>query len=92
MINKKPKDNHLKFRITDELKSTVEKNAKELNMNTSEYIRYCISMDYPSMIKRMPDSIATSNLLNQIYHRLEGHVDHKLSDDIKSLINEYYNR
>ena len=92
MINQKQKDNHLKFRVSEELKSTVEKNAKEMNMNTSEYIRYCISMDYPSMIKRIPDSIATNNLLNRIYHCLEGQIDYELLKDIKSLINEYYER
>ena len=92
MINQKQKDNHLKFRVSDELKSTVEKTAKELNMNTSEYIRYCISLDYPSMVKRIPDSIATSNLLNKIYHCLEGQIDPKLLTDIKGFINDYYDR
>ena len=92
MIDKKQKDNHLKFRVSDELKSTVEKNAKELNMNTSEYIRYCISFGHPSMVKRIPDSIATSNLLNQIYHRLEGQIDHRLLNEIRGYINDFYHR
>ena len=92
MGNRKQKDNHLKFRVSDDLRNTIERNAKGLNMNTSEYIRYCISMDYPSMVKRIPDSIATSNLLNQIYRRIEGQADRKLSADVKKLINEYYGR
>ena len=93
IMNKTNKrDNHLKFRISKEEKENIDRKAKECNMNTSEYIRYCISLDYPSMLKRIPESIATSNLLNQIYHHIDGKIDDRLLADIKGYILDYYGR
>lgn len=60
-------------------------------MNTSQYIRHCISADYSGLINRFPESIATSNLLNKIYHRLERHTDPETLAEIRNYVRDYYN-
>ncbi len=85
------KNKQIKVRVTDEQLELVSINTKKLNMNTSQYIRYCISADYPGLIGRLPEGIATSNLLNKIYHRLEGHTDPETLAEIRNYVRDYYN-
>ncbi len=85
------KDNHIKVRVTDKQKELAYKNAKKLNMNMSQYLRHCISADYPSLIRRLPESIGTSNLLNKIFCQLEGHTDSDTLVQIRNMINDYFN-
>ena len=85
------KNKQIKVRVTDQQLELVSINTKKLNMNTSQYIRYCISADYPGLVGRLPESIATSNLLNKIYHRLEGHTDPETLTEIRNYISDYYN-
>lgn len=66
------------------------KNAKELHMNMSEYIRLCMSMNYPSLIQRVADAAETSNLLNRIFHRLEGYTDSDTLAEIQNYVKDYY--
>lgn len=85
------KDNHIKVRVTDKQRELAYKNAKKLNMNVSQYLRFCISMDYPDLIRRLPESIDTSNLLNKIFCQLEGHTDTDTLEQICNTINNYFN-
>lgn len=85
------KSNQIKVRVTDKQRQFVSINAKKLHMNTSQYIRYCIQADYPGLVCRLPESIATSNLLNQIYHQLEGRTDPETLAGIRNAIRDYYN-
>ncbi len=85
------KNKQIKVRVTDEQLELVSINTKKLNMNTSQYIRFCISADYPGLVSRLPEGIATSNLLNKIYHRLEGHTDPETLAEIRNYVRDYYN-
>ena len=85
------KNKQIKVRVTDEQLELVSINTKKLNMNTSQYIRFCISADYPGLVSRLPESIVTSNLLNKIYHRLEGHTDPETLAEIRNYVRDHYN-
>lgn len=60
------KDNYLKFRCTDKMKSTVESKAKENNMSVTAYLEYLIRRDVDTMRTVMRD-----NLTKDIEDRLK---------------------
>lgn len=60
------KDNYLKFRCTDKMKSTVESKAKENNMSVTAYLEYLIRRDVDTMRTVMSD-----NLTKDIEDRLK---------------------
>lgn len=60
------KDNYLKFRCTDKMKSTVESKAKENNMSVTAYLEYLIRRDVDIMRIVMSD-----NLTEDIENRLK---------------------
>lgn len=61
-----PKDNYLKFRCTDKMKSIVESKAKENNMSVTAYLEYLIRRDVDIMRIVMSD-----NLTEDIENRLK---------------------
>lgn len=82
------KNELIRIRVTDKQKELATINVKKMNM--SQYIRCCILADYPGLIRRLPESIATNNLLNKIYHRLEGHTDSETLEYIRNAVADYY--
>lgn len=60
------KDNYLKIRCTDKMKSTVESKAKENNMSVTAYLEYLIRRDVDTMRTVMSD-----NLTKDIEDRLK---------------------
>ena len=60
------KDNYLKFRCTDKMKSIVESKAKENNMSVTAYLEYLIRRDVDIMRIVMSD-----NLTEDIENRLK---------------------
>lgn len=85
------KNKYIKVRVTDKQKELVYINAKKMHMNQSQYTRYCLSADYPGLVRRLPERIATDNLLDKIYHQLEGHTDPETLTEIRNYISDYYN-
>ena len=61
-----PKDNYLKFRCTDKMKSIVESKAKENNMSVTAYLEYLIRRDVDILRIVMSD-----NLTEDIENRLK---------------------
>lgn len=51
------KDNYLKFRCTDKMKSTVESKAKENNMSVTAYLEYLIRREVDTMRTVMSDNL-----------------------------------
>lgn len=72
------KDNYLKFRCTDKMKSTVESKAKENNMSVTAYLEYLIRRDVDTMRTVMSD-----NLTKDIEDRLKEEESCYLSSDKK---------
>lgn len=72
------KDNYLKFRCTDKMKSTVESKAKENNMSVTAYLEYLIRRDIDTMRTVMSD-----NLTKDIEDRLKEEESCYLSSNKK---------
>lgn len=70
------KDNYLKFRCTDKMKSTVESKAKENNMSVTAYLEHLIRMDIDIMKTVMRDY-----LTEDIENRLKNEKSCYLSSD-----------
>ena len=70
------KDNYLKFRCTDKMKSIVESKAKENNMSVTAYLEYLIRRDVDIMRIVMSD-----NLTEDIENRLKEEESCYLSRD-----------
>lgn len=60
------KDNYLKIRCTDKMKSTVESKAKENNMSVTAYLEYLIRRDVDIM-----RTVMSNNLTEDIENRLK---------------------
>ena len=70
------KDNYLKFRCTDKMKSIVESKAKENNMSVTAYLEYLIRRDVDTIRTVMSD-----NLTKDIEDRLGKEVSCYLSSN-----------
>ena len=87
---KRVKDNHIKVRVSEKERKELISNANFLNMNMSDYIRYCCMPNAHLTITNVPNFIKTTNLLNDIVQHLEGHTDLQTMGAIKNKITKYY--
>ena len=87
---KKLKDNHIKVRVLPKEREEIITNSISLEMNVSEYIRYCCLPNEHLTIANVPNFIRTNNLLNDIVHYLDGHTNPQTLNAVKNKIAKYY--
>lgn len=83
---KTTKDQILKVRISEEGLIQIDLNAYSLNMNRSDYIRYCCLYNNSFTLEYAPVYIKTINLLNDIVHQLDGNTNSETLETIKDMI------